>query len=490
MMRQTTGGQSGESRTGFVRRRVWNRCWSLDKIEILLGRAEILRVNEPTPITIPGSQPPRRKGPTGKRLWLYRLALLIALVPVIELISWIGLRSAIPHVTLDALREEQTQLANSAVAFDERPEVVHPYMGWILNPQTSPQVEVGDQKEPVNGMGFADVGPTLRKRATGHFLLGITGGSVAQQFGFRGAEALKRRLAQSSRFQGVTVDIVRLSFAGFKQPQQLMTLNYLLALGGQLDALVNIDGFNEVALPTCENQDDIFAAYPRLWNTLTLSLIDPRQSALAYRLLELRALRQEASRAMLDSPLRLSPTRNLLWKIRDRYLAYKLIALGREVFEKEKREGRSFAIAGPPQLYRGDKAMFPYLAELWANCSRQLDALCRANGIAYVHVLQPNQYVPDSKPLGPKERTVAISDEQCYGLGVRRGYPELRREGEKLRAEGVDFHDLTRLFAAFADPIYVDNCCHYNQQGNDLLAEAVAEALLANLERRSPRGAK
>jgi hypothetical protein len=118
-----------------------------------------------------------------------------------------------------------------------------------------------------------------------------------------------------------------------------------------------------------------------------------------------------------------------------------------------------------------------------------MNFLCRANRIAYVHVLQPNQYVPDSKPLGPQERITAVRDEECYALGAKHGYPELLREGETLRAEGVDFHDLTRLFAAFADPIYIDTCCHYNQQGNDLLAEAVAEALLANLERQ-PQSAK
>jgi hypothetical protein len=418
---------------------------------------------------------------------LFRLGLLIVLVPVVELISWLGLWIADPEATFAVLRDEQEQLAQSAIAFDGRAEVVHPYIGWVLNPQTNAKVKVGDQVEPVNEMGFTDFGPTLRKRAPGHFLLGITGGSVAQQFSFRGAEALRHRLGQSARFQGVTVDIVRLSFAGFKEPQQLMTLNYILSLGGQLDALVNIDGFNEVALPMCENQQDIFAAYPRLWNTLTINLVDPRRSAEAYRLLELRALRQEAARAMLNSPLRLSPTRNLLWKIRDSYLAHKLLPLVKVVFEKEREQGRSFATAGPPQLYHGDKAMFKYLAELWGNCSRQLNFLCRANRIAYVHVLQPNQYVPDSKPLGPQERSDAYREEECYALGAKRGYPELLREGATLRAEGVDFHDLTRLFAAFADPIYIDSCCHYNQKGNDLLAEAVAEALLSNLERTEPR---
>jgi hypothetical protein len=442
-------------------------------------------VSDQPGVPVSASQSPgRRKGPTGKRLWLFRLALLIAVIPLVELISWVGLRWQDPQMTFATLHDDQEQLALSAIATEDRPEVAHPYLGWILNPQTNATVEAGGRMVPVNEMGFADDGPTLRKRTPGHFLLGIIGGSVAQQFSFRGADALRHRLAQSARFQGVTVDIVRLSFAGFKEPQQLMTLNYLLSLGGELDALVNIDGFNEVALPTCENQEDIFAAYPRLWNTLTLNLVDPRRSAEAYRLLELRALRQEAGRAMVHSPFRYSPTRNLIWKVRDLYLSHKLIALGRVVFEKEREQGRPFETAGPPQLYHGDKAMFRQLAEIWSNCSRQLNYLCRGNRIAYVHLLQPNQYVPDSKPLGLAERGAAYREDHCYAFSVRAGYPVLIREGAKLQADGVDFHDLTRLFAAFADPIYTDPCCHVNQKGNDLLAEAVAEALLANLERQ------
>lgn len=431
--------------------------------------------------------PRRRKGPTGKRLWLFRGILLIALIPVLELISWVGLRLQNAGVTFERLHQLQEGLAYSATDSEDRPEVVHPYMGWILNPQSHAEVEVGDHPEPINAMGFADDGPTLRKRSPKHFLLGITGGSVAQQFSFRGAEALKRRLSQSIRFHDVNVEIVRLAFAGFKQPQQLMTLNYLLSLGGELDALVNIDGFNEVTLPACENQDDVFAAYPRMWNTLTLNLVDPRLSSESYRLLELRALRQESARAILDSPLRFSPTRQLLWQIRDAYLNRKRAALARDLFEKQKSQGRPFAIAGPPQLYHGDEQMYQQLVDIWSNSSRQLNFLCRANRIGYVHVLQPNQYVPDTKKLGSQERAVAIRDEECYGPRVRAAYPLLIREGQKLRADGVDFHDLTRLFAAFADPIYVDVCCHYNQKGNDLLAEAVAEALLANLEHKEPR---
>ena len=33
---------------------------------------------------------------------------------------------------------------------------------------------------------------------------------------------------------------------GYKQPQQLMAYNYLLSLGAEFDAVINIDGYNVI----------------------------------------------------------------------------------------------------------------------------------------------------------------------------------------------------------------------------------------------------
>ena len=45
----------------------------------------------------------------------------------------------------------------------------------------------------------------------------------------------------------------------------------------------------------------------------------------------------------------------------------------------------------------------------------------------------------------------------------------------RLRFTGDDFHDASAIFDAVAEPIYVDDCCHYNQRGYEMLAEFVAQ---------------
>jgi hypothetical protein len=105
-----------------------------------------------------------------------------------------------------------------------------------------------------------------------------------------------------------------------------------------------------------------------------------------------------------------------------------------------------------------------------------LDRLCRLHDIEYHHVLPPNQYLAESKPIGDAEREVAIWD-GAYADHATAAYPLLVREGPELRRQHVRFHDLSMLFADLPEPIYIDNCCHYNHAGNALVARAIARAI-------------
>lgn len=84
-------------------------------------------------------------------------------------------------------------------------------------------------------------------------LVGIFGGSVARQCCDQGAPRLAALLEWSPRFAGREVVPLCLGHEGYKQPEQLLVLAYLLSLGQQFDLVINIDGFNEVALGTYNN---------------------------------------------------------------------------------------------------------------------------------------------------------------------------------------------------------------------------------------------
>jgi hypothetical protein len=103
--------------------------------------------------------------------------------------------------------------------------------------------------------------------------------------------------------------------------------------------------------------------------------------------------------------------------------------------------------------------------------------LCAANGIRYVHVLQPNQYVPGSKVFHPDEERREVTGRPRWGRFVKMGWPDLQAEGKALRQQGVEFVDLTMLFAEVEEPIYRDDCCHLNARGHEILGQALAEAV-------------
>ncbi|MHC4108421.1 MAG: hypothetical protein ACYSTY_10090, partial [Planctomycetota bacterium] len=103
-------------------------------------------------------------------------------------------------------------------------------------------------------------------------------------------------------------------------------------------------------------------------------------------------------------------------------------------------------------------------------------------GARYLHVLQPNQYVGD-RVFSPRERRLAIHPRSPYGPLVRAGYPALKAAGALLAASGIPYRDATGIFDATAEAVYADDCCHFNQRGNDLLADFVFEAMAEVMRR-------
>jgi hypothetical protein len=117
------------------------------------------------------------------------------------------------------------------------------------------------------------------------------------------------------------------------------------------------------------------------------------------------------------------------------------------------------------------------IARNWARSSILLNNIMADQGGIYLHVLQPNQYVPRSKPLTDNERRTAFTADSSYKAPVETGYPYLRAAGRSLGAAGLWFEDLTDIFAQTGQDLYVDNCCHLNKAGYDILARKVVAAL-------------
>jgi hypothetical protein len=421
-----------------------------------------------------------------KKVWFSALAVLLTL-PVIELICWLAIHF-LERDSMHSLRTMQDNLAAGGGRVDNAAESIHPYLGWVLNPQVNPGNDFFGQHVPVNALGFNDAEQGLPQRSDNKLIVGIVGGSVAWQMSVAGENRLVHVLRQDPRFRDRDIQLIRLAMSGYKQPQQLLALNFMLALGAEFDVIVNIDGYNEMALAVCENyESQVFVAYPRMWHARLQDIVDPRVYSLSYRLLQIRATRQQLAADRIHSPLSWSATLDLIWYFRNQRLHQRFVDLGEEQRRWKTTDGFGFAASGPAQLTPGDDGAYTDAVTVWKNCSLQMHRLCRGNGIAYLHLLQPNQYLPKSKPMDATERLASIYEAQNYGKAIAKGYPLLISQGQSLRDEGIEFHDLTMLFSKIDDPIYADPFCHYNQRGNDLLAEAAGEAMIKAFKSATPR---
>ena len=100
----------------------------------------------------------------------------------------------------------------------------------------------------------------------------------------------------------------------------------------------------------------------------------------------------------------------------------------------------------------------------------------------YFHFLQPNQYVPGSKPMGAAERRVAVREKHAYRIGVEMGYPLLEERFSMLQHAGVAFTDLRWIYQDHPEPLYSDSCCHLNKEGYAIMARAMASAIRSHIE--------
>lgn len=257
----------------------------------------------------------------------------------------------------------------------------------------------------------------------------------------------------------------------------MFALAYLLSHEAPIDVVVNIDGFNEVALPQAENlPKGVNPFYPRAWYYRTLRLHD--QVALR-RIGRASVLQDDRKRwaTIFRDMSKFSITRNLVWRVYDKVLERRIMDVSDQLRRSQPSIPNRFLTTGPDLEIGTEAELYQKIANHWRSCSLLMKALCDLQGIEYIHVLHPNQYFEIGRALTETEKQNAFREDQPYRPGVVKGYPRLLAEKGALIAEGVDFHDLTMIYHDIPQPIYQDDCCHPNKLGYVIIAEYVANTI-------------
>lgn len=360
------------------------------------------------------------------------------------------------------------EIVGHNVAGQEYYEVLHPYLGFVLDPVR------GDE---VSDYGFPDLDVAPYVLNDSPFVIGIFGGSFAAATARLADDVLINKLQTNPLFREKDVFVLGVAMGGYKQPQQLLSLAYLLFLGVQFDVVINLDGFNEIALPPIDNiPKNVFPFYPRSWYQRAISS-DPKGLALLSKHEELTKKRSEWAAVFSHTILRWSVTANVFWRAYDNVL-FKKIQNNRQSAQSFRSSGDpGYTVTGPRFDFTNENELYAALVEAWASASAQMHKITAANGGIYLHFLQPNQYVKNSKPMRKEEREVAFRHGHVYQKGVELGYPLLSEAGKKLIRQGILFKDLTNIFANRPEALYVDDCCHLGRPGYGIVAVEIAKTI-------------
>src|SRR5262245_6352345 len=232
---------------------------------------------------------------------------MLALIVVgIEAAAWVGGRLAFgarfPRAELRARRAALVQQAGGVgrpTWLDD--EVIHPYVGFVPRQHLRGRLGVSDARPRPSGDGDEAV-------------IAIVGGSVAYQFAHDGLPHLLERLRELPRFRGKTLVPMNVAAGGYKQPQQLMMVAYLVALGERPALVLNLDGFNDVALYSNEDAAArVFPAYPRRWHQRVERALSREEFRTMLQRLELEGRRRRYARDFSRSPWSALNTANLVY---------------------------------------------------------------------------------------------------------------------------------------------------------------------------------
>lgn len=316
----------------------------------------------------------------------------------------------------------------------------------------------------------------------------VCGGSVAAIFAgwSRGAmERVREKLPEHPALGGRSVRSFRFAVPGFKQPQQLMQLAYLLSRGCRPDMVVNLDGFNELNASVNNAVRGLQPTWPSFGHWAELAAGD-RPDQVAMRLLLDVIDAQERARRVAGHALewrypasallgrmtqgRLERLRGEWTRAQERYLDH---------LAETRKDRRDMPLGVEAEK---DGALEEAI-RCWYESSLAMHHLCEARGILYLHAIQPTLHDEGAKVLTEDERRKGIGD-RGPNQRILDGYPVLREKCAELRALGVDAVDATMVFAEEKGTIYYDNC-HFGKRGNRILADFLLSEMERMLDRQT-----
>jgi hypothetical protein len=343
---------------------------------------------------------------------------------------------------------------------------LHPYFGFI------------------NRQAYLDL--PFRKTSNNQFVIGVFGGSVALHLYEYELQhhILAKTLQRLPQLQNKEIVILKFCNPAHKQPQQLLTLSYFLSVGQELDMVVNIDGFNEVALSYLNNKAGIEVSMPNgviVAPLITLANRDlsADELALSLEVLQLKSKLQNTLNRLGEC--RFATCYTLRW-VQAKYFLDQYRRKSATLNQSKREEGKdSLVYLNRIEKPLNEPELLERTVDIWFNSAMAMNDLLASRKIPYFEFIQPNQYYSTNRQFSEDEKRIALSDDSPFKEGATKGYPKLLAKVNTLRADGVNVFSAVSVFDETRNTVYFDNCCHYSDLGNEVFSNYLAQNILTVL---------
>jgi hypothetical protein len=390
---------------------------------------------------------------------------------------------------------KKISLKNSLPENDKKPWFVPDlFFGYKYNREITPRYYIdnhpGDYKYPlsqadyenilshlfINNYGFISDTNYPYEPKNGELIVGVFGGSVANFFTMLSSKEFESNL---KNLLNKNVRVLNFSLGASKQPQQAAILNYFTSIGQKFDYVISIDGVNELSVPPRNLPSNISGNYPFtgvIGNFSVGANINPGLAIYAIQQNDFQSKVKKLSDFYSTIKWLNSNTVEFLTVIYYKHLTNQFNS-SKQNFSNIKKSNE----LDPNLLQFPQAEKFTSLSETinffiknQTNASFNMSLIAQGNGAKFIQVLQPNQYY-SKKHFSESEKNIAIwnSKDNILIQTIPTGYPILRKSYQQRN----NFLDLSPIFDQEETIIYVDNCCHFNKYGNDIMAKNIAEYL-------------
>lgn len=329
--------------------------------------------------------------------------------------------------------------------------IAHPFWGHTFNPHFYGNNYGFEMKENF---------PITRKN--NEFQVGLFGASVAARlshyFYFKN-ENIQVTICGVQK----SIKLTNYAMPGFKQPQQFNVFHNFIE---SIDMAINIDGNNDI---TFDVGEELPVQYPIFYKTMFM-LTDKKIKTLNNQY-NIKKIEYEVLTFFSTNSWLL--TSNTVYKLIFKFILY--------IDSWNKALGIDLVL-DQHGIYAKNETRVLEKIKIWSKYVKLQDQISKANGIKSVFIAQPTQYLPDSKILTENEKNIAIvknSESANYKTKI---FQMFRSELKLLSQQGYAIYDLLSLYSQIENEIFVDDMCHVNQLGYQILYEKVVSIIKTEIK--------